>query len=76
MFALAKRMLFALAKPMVVPPLLIGFLAPLLSVAAGLLAWGAVSVTTDEWFCMPGHLFLAIGIGFAGGYCCWHYLTD
>ncbi|RSN07029.1 hypothetical protein DMC63_36015 [Streptomyces sp. WAC 05977] len=76
MFALAKRTLFALAKPMVVPPLPIGFLAPLLSVAAGLLAWGAVSVATDEWFSMPGHLFLTIGIGFAGGYFCWHYLTD
>ncbi|MFJ8911240.1 DUF3376 domain-containing protein [Amycolatopsis sp. NPDC102389] len=70
------RTLFAVTKPMVVPPLLIGFLAPLWSVVAGLLAWGAVSVGTNEWFSPPGHLFLAIGIGFAGGYFCWHYLPD
>ncbi|OXM51305.1 DUF3376 domain-containing protein [Amycolatopsis alba] len=70
------RTLFAVTKPMVVPPLLIGFLAPLWSAVAGLLAWAAVSVGTDSWFSMPGHLFLAIGVGFAGGYFCWHYLPD
>ncbi|WP_410668928.1 DUF3376 domain-containing protein [Amycolatopsis sp. cmx-4-68] len=69
------RTLFMIMKPLVMPPFLIGFLAPVWSAVAAAFAWSAVSIGTDRWFSPPGHYFVALGTALAGGYFCWHYLT-
>ncbi|MEV6645844.1 DUF3376 domain-containing protein [Amycolatopsis sp. NPDC051371] len=74
--ARAGRTLFMMMKPLVVPPFLIGFLAPVWSAVAAAFAWSAVSIGTGRWFSPPGHYFVALGAALAGGYFCWHYLPD
>ncbi|WP_433261758.1 DUF3376 domain-containing protein [Actinosynnema sp. CS-041913] len=67
------RGLFAVAKPVVLPPVLVGFLAPVASMAAAALCWIAVTVATDDGFSRPAHVLVALGSGVAVGCAVWRW---
>lgn len=71
--AWAIKVLLGLAKPLIVPPLLIGFLAPALSVLSAAFAWGAVTAATGRWIGSPGHVLVAVGAVGAGVFLSVHY---
>jgi patatin-related protein len=64
---------FAVTKPLVIPSLVIGFLAPGKSLLATLFAWVAVAAAGEVWFSPPTHALLAGGTAYAIGSLCWHH---
>lgn len=64
---------FAVTKPLVVPSLAIGFIAPVGSLVATLFAWVAVAAAGTVWFNPPAHGLLAAGAAYATGCLSWHY---
>nr|WP_246292531.1 DUF3376 domain-containing protein [Lentzea indica] len=56
---------FAVLKPLVLPPILVGFLAPVPSMVAAALGWITLTVATDARFSWPGHLLVVLGAGVA-----------
>lgn len=72
----ATRVALGLVKPLVVPPFVIGFLSPRLSVVSALLGWLAVSVVTGQPFGTPGHAVVACGAAVASGYVVWHFWSS
>lgn len=66
-WARVVRLVCAVVKPLVLPPILVGFLAPLPSMAAAALGWITLTVATNDWFSWPGHLLVASGAVVASG---------
>lgn len=69
------RALMAALKPVVLIPLLIGFLTPVPTLFSSIFAWCAVAVATDSWLSTPTHYFVATGSAASMGYIAWHYWT-
>lgn len=69
------RTVMAAAKPVVLIPLLIGFLTPWPTLLSSIFSWWAVAVATDSWFSTPTHYFVATGSAASMGYIAWHYWT-
>ncbi|MBB5957128.1 putative acylesterase/phospholipase RssA [Saccharothrix tamanrassetensis] len=67
------RALSAVVKPVVLPPVLVGFLAPVASMAAAALCWIAITVATDSAFSRPAHVLVALGAGVAVGCAVWRW---
>ena len=60
-WARAVRGFCALLKPLVLPPILIGLLAPVPSMVAAALSWITLTVATNAPFSRPGHVLVALG---------------
>jgi predicted acylesterase/phospholipase RssA len=73
-WARVARALFALLKPLVLLPVLLGITAPLTTLAAGLLSWCAVAVVGAHWIYPPAHVLVAAGIGLAATSSAWQYV--
>ncbi|MFJ8961856.1 hypothetical protein ACIRG5_20950 [Lentzea sp. NPDC102401] len=67
------RGVFAAFKPLVLPPILIGFLAPVASMVAAALSWITLTVATDRWFSQPGHLLVLAGAAVAASCAGWRW---
>jgi hypothetical protein len=65
---------FAALKPLVLPPILIGFLAPVASMVASALGWITLTVATDSWFSRPGHVLVILGALVASACAIWRWL--
>jgi hypothetical protein len=64
-WARAVRGACALLKPLVLPPILIGLLAPVPSMVAAALSWITLTVATNTPVSRPGHVLVALGAAVA-----------